>query len=164
MDIPPSLTPPMTLPVHRSLPSDADFTSSLSKWSSFVRKNLNVRWLTFACVVIAVIWFGDLWSHGLGRSERFLHPWDTNTVASHLHRPSTVPPPPTKEEQDIWEPRKNEVRNALKHAWTGYKSLAYPSDELLPVSGGRSDKFFSLSFLPFGPLTLFFYKGIVAGV
>ena len=142
MDIPPSLTPPMTLPVHRSLPSDADFTSSLSKWSSFVRKNLNVRWLSFACVVIAVIWFGDLWSHGLGRSERFLHPWDTTTVSSHLHRPSIVPPPPTKEEQDIWEPRKNEVRNALKHAWTGYKSLAYPSDELLPVSGGRSDKFF----------------------
>ena len=96
MDIPPSLTPPMTLPVHRSLPSDADFTSSLSKWSSFVRKNLNVRWLSFACVVIVVIWFGDLWSHGLGRSERFLHPWDTTTVASHLHRPLTVPPPPTR--------------------------------------------------------------------
>ena len=141
------------LPVHRSssFPSEAGLTSRLSKLPSFLRSKPLVRWLALACIVIAVIWFGHLWS--FGRSELFLHryPWHSpNLNTNHLHRPSIVPPlPPTKEEQDVWEPRKNEVRNALKHAWSGYKSIAYPYDELLPVSGGRSNKFicFPLSYL-----------------
>jgi hypothetical protein len=138
------------LPVHRSLPSEAGLSSRLSKWPSSLRSKPLVRWLALASVVIVVIWFGGLWGHD--RSEFFLYPWDSpNTAtASHLHRPSIVPLPPTKEEQDVWEPRKDEVRNAMKHAWSGYKSIAYPYDELLPVSGGRFNK----SFLPFSYLSV----------
>ena len=141
------------LPVHRSLPSGTDLTSSRSKWPSFVRNNPLVRWLALACIVIAVIWFG----RSLSRSEISLQPWESNTI-KHLH-PLNSPLPPTKEEQDVWEPRKIEVRNALKHAWSGYKSIAYPYDELLSVSGGRSNMFLSLSLslLPFGSLTLSLY-------
>ena len=109
----------------------------------FLSKPL-VRWLSLACVVIAIIWFGVLLS--LRRSELSIHPWDSPNAANtanHLQRPSIIPLPPTKEEQDIWEPRKSEVRNALKHAWSAYMSIAYPNDELLPVSGGRSNKSFS---------------------
>ena len=156
------------LPVHRSSPSEVSPSSHLlSKWP--LSKSM-VRWSTLACVVITIIWIGDLLS--LGRSEHWLRPWDslrtTTATTSHIQRPSIVPLPTTKEEQDVWEPRKNEVRSALKHAWSGYKSIAYPNDELLPVSGGRSNKSFSpLSYLKFDPLTLFyaiFLKGIMAGV
>ena len=148
------------LPVHRHLPSEAGLSSHPFKWSSLVKSKPLARWLALASIVIAIIWFGRLWS--LGRSELFLRPWvspNTTTATNHLHRPSIAPVQPTKEEQDVWEPRKNEVRNALKHAWSGYKSIAYPYDELLPVSGGRSNKFFSFSsLLPLDPLTLIFFK------
>ena len=156
------------LPVHRSssFPSEAGLTSRLSKLPSFLRSKPLVRWLALACIVIAVIWFGHLWS--FGRSELFLHryPWHSpNLNTNHLHRPSIVPPlPPTKEEQDVWEPRKNEVRNALKHAWSGYKSTAYPYDELLPVSGGRSNKFFVSLSHTFRSTDFIVLKAIMAGV
>lgn len=51
-----------------------------------------------------------------------------------------MPKPPTLHEQRIWDARKNEVRESFKHAWSGYKIRAFPSDELLPISGGKSDK------------------------
>ncbi|KJA15407.1 glycoside hydrolase family 47 protein [Hypholoma sublateritium FD-334 SS-4] len=52
-----------------------------------------------------------------------------------------MPKPPTLDEQRIWDARKDEVRESFKHAWSGYKVRAFPSDELLPISGGKSDKF-----------------------
>jgi len=48
---------------------------------------------------------------------------------------------PTNGEQAFWEPKKNEVRDAFKHAWSGYRSMAYPNDELLSLSGGKSNKY-----------------------
>ncbi|KAF8154971.1 glycoside hydrolase family 47 protein [Crassisporium funariophilum] len=59
---------------------------------------------------------------------------------THTNVPSP-PPAPTFEEQQVWEPRKDAVRDAFKHAWKGYKDRAMPSDELLSVSGGRSNKY-----------------------
>ena len=157
------------LPVHRSSESPSEVGGRSFKWPSFVFSKPMVRWSVLACVVIAVIWFGDLLSLA-GKSELLSRPWPwdspittTATTTNHLRLPSNSPRPPTKEEQDVWEPRKNEVRNAFKHAWSGYKSIAYPYDELLPVSGGRSNKFLPPPLLHFGPLTLFF-KGIMAGV
>ena len=73
------------------------------------------------------------------------YPPPNSALAPHLERPLNPPPKPTKEEQDVWEPRKNEVRNAFKHAWSGYKSIAYPNDELLSLSGGASNKLRSFS-------------------
>jgi mannosyl-oligosaccharide alpha-1,2-mannosidase len=138
------------LPVYRSLPSEAGLSSCLSKRPSFVLNKLLLRWLALACVVIAFLWFGDLLS--LGQFEPLLRPLDlpntTTTTTNQFQRPPNVPPPPTKEEQDVWEPRKNEVRNAFKHAWSGYKNIAYPNDELRSLSGGQSNKSFfpSLTF------------------
>ncbi|GLB38849.1 putative glycosyl hydrolase 47 family protein [Lyophyllum shimeji] len=40
-----------------------------------------------------------------------------------------------------WDQRKEEVRQAYIHALVGYKQHAFPSDELLAVSGGKSNKF-----------------------
>ena len=148
------------LPVYRSLPSEGGLSSRLSKRPSFVLNKRLLRWLALACVVIAFLWFGDLLS--FAPFEPLLRPLDltntTTTTTSQFQRPSNVSPPPTKEEQDVWEPRKNEVRNAFKHAWSGYKSIAYPNDELKSLTGGQSNKsFFPLSYLSF-PLTYFFLK------
>lgn len=44
------------------------------------------------------------------------------------------------EEQRMWNTRKMEVREAFKHAWVGYSTQAFPSDELQSVSGGKSDR------------------------
>lgn len=143
----------MLLPEHRSSPSKTDL--STGKRPSFVKQLL--RWLVLACVVITVIRVGDLLSLG-GRFNPLFRPSNDTTTTNRFQRPLNVPPPPTKEEQDFWNSRKNEVRNAFKHAWSGYKSVAYPYDELLPVSGGYSNKFFFPSFLlPFVPLTFFLY-------
>ena len=114
------------------------------------------RWIAFACVaIIAFIWFGGprlANSLSLGPFG-FEYPQPSSALAPHWHleRPLNPPPQPTKEEQDVWEPRKNEVRNAFKHAWSGYKSIAFPNDELLSLSGGTSNKFAFFSF-PFPSL------------
>lgn len=128
------------LPVQRCLPSESGHPSRSTKCRSLSKVLL--RWVVLACLVTAVIWFGD--SLSLRLSETWFRSSDstdtTLKTSSRFQRPLNVPPPPTKEEQDVWEPRKTEVRNAFKHAWSGYKSIAYPNDELLPVSGGQSNK------------------------
>lgn len=128
------------LPTYRS-PTEPDLT----KRPSSILNKLIVRWIGLAVVVIAFIWFaGPLLADTLrtGRSE-FEYPSSTH-VPSHPTLPdlehSNLPPVPSKEEQDIWGPRKNEVRDAFIHAWSGYKKMAYPHDELLSSSGGSSDK------------------------
>ena len=156
------------LPVYRSLPSEGGLSSCLSKRPSFVLNKRLLRWLALACVVIAFLWFGDLLS--FAPFEPLLRPLDltntTTTTTSQFQRPSNVvPPPPTKEEQDVWEPRKNEVRNAFKHAWSGYKSIAYPNDELKSLTGGQSNKSFFFPLLPFISIDLLLFKKVItAGV
>ena len=135
------------LPIHRSSPSEAGLSSCITKRPSFVLTKPLVRWLVLASIVVAFIWFGDLLN--LGRSSqplsRLSDSLNTPTTTTSQQRPSNIPFQPTKEvqvEQDVWELRKNEVRNAFKHAWSGYKNIAYPNDELLSLSGGHSNKSF----------------------
>ena len=148
--------------------SSIDLLSSMTglffcmiKRPSFFLNKLIIRWITFACIAtIAFMWFGGprlATSLSLG-PYGFEYPQPSSALAPHLERPSKPPPQPTKEEQDVWEPRKNEVRNAFKHAWSGYKSFAYPNDELLSISGGTSNKLSFFSFFPFSffPLIFFF--------
>lgn len=149
------------LPIHRSSPSEAGLSSCISKRPSFVLTKPLVRWLVLACVVVAFIWFGDLLNPGRSSEplSRLADSLNTPTTTTGQQSPSNIPsqpnipppqpdippPQPTKEvqvEQDVWELRKNEVRNAFKHAWSGYKNIAYPNDELLSLSGGHSNKFF----------------------
>lgn len=161
------------LPLHRSLPSEAGLSSCLSKRPSFVLSKLLVRWLALAGVIFAVLWFGDLLN--FGRFEPLLRPSNSpdtittatatttttttnqqslsnspdtpTTTTANQQTPSNIPPKATKE-QAVWAQRKNEVRIAFKHAWSGYKNIAYPNDELLSISGGQSNKFFSFPPLP----------------
>jgi mannosyl-oligosaccharide alpha-1,2-mannosidase len=139
----------MLLPIHRLSSSKTGLFSCLTKRPSFLLNKLIIRWIACACIAIAFIWFGgprlaDSLSLVL---SAFKYPPPSSALAPHLERPLNPPPQPTKEEQDVWEPRKNEVRNAFKHAWSGYKSIAYPNDELMSLSGGTSNKL--RSYFPF---------------
>ncbi|KAF5371378.1 hypothetical protein D9615_009662 [Tricholomella constricta] len=55
--------------------------------------------------------------------------------------PPPAGPPPPKDQASVWEERKEEVRRAYVHAYTGYMQHAFPADELLATSGGKSNKF-----------------------
>ncbi|KIM37603.1 glycoside hydrolase family 47 protein [Hebeloma cylindrosporum] len=70
------------------------------------------------------------------------------------------PPPPSLEDQELWNTRKLEVREAFKHAWTGYNTKAFPSDELLAVSGGKSDKYNGWSVTLFDSLDTMWIMGL----
>ena len=129
------------LPTHRFSSSKAGLLSWLSKRPSFLLNNLVIRWLGLTCVVFGFIWFaGPRLANSMSLGFEY-PPLPNPAPPSHIQRPSNPPHQPTKQEQDVWEPRKNEVRDAFKHAWSGYKSIAYPNDELLSLSGGTSNKF-----------------------
>ena len=44
-------------------------------------------------------------------------------------------------EREKWAKRKQKVKNAFARAYVGYRNHAFPSDELKPVSGGKTDKY-----------------------
>ena len=155
----------MLLPIHRLSFPKAGLFSFLTNRHPFPPNKIVIRWIALTCVAIAFfIWFGGprlADSLGLGHSEfeEFEYTLPNSTLAPHIDRPSNPPSQPTKEEQDVWEPRKNEVRNAFKHAWSGYKSIAYPNDELLSISGSSSNKLRSfILFYSFLSILNYFHK------
>ena len=42
---------------------------------------------------------------------------------------------------DVWETRAKDVKEAFLHAYHGYEKYAAPSDELLPLSDSRVNKY-----------------------
>ncbi|KAJ7590997.1 glycoside hydrolase [Mycena floridula] len=50
-----------------------------------------------------------------------------------------LPNPPSND--SLWAGRAQQVRNAFVHAYSGYKKVAFPSDELLPLTAGKVDNF-----------------------
>ena len=130
----------MLLPIHRLFKitsSKAGLFFCLIKFPSFLRiLSKFIIWIVLACVAIAFIWFEGLRltnSESLTQASGFeSYPAPTNDLEG-------------LQAERVWESRKNEVRNAVKHAWSGYKSIAYPNDELLPLSGGTSNKLRSSS-------------------
>lgn len=59
-----------------------------------------------------------------------------------LHEPPlevSIPPSGGKL-PSLWASRKAEVRDAYIHALNGYKKHAFPSDELMSISGRKSNK------------------------
>jgi hypothetical protein len=54
----------------------------------------------------------------------------------------THPPPPFQLPSDstLWDHRAEAVKGAFRHAYAGYERLAFPHDELRPVSGTWDDK------------------------
>ena len=122
----------------------AGIFSIFTERPSFLQSKVLIRWIVLACVAIAFIWFegprlAD--SLGLGSSRFDYPPLPPNpALAPHLEDPLNPLPQPTKQEQYVWDSRKNEVRKAFKHAWSGYKKFAYPNDELMSITGGSSNK------------------------
>jgi hypothetical protein len=87
----------------------------------FVNKKL-LRWLIFFLAVSFCLWF-------LGFIDSFQFP-----------PPPPFRPPPRPSPFN----RSLAVRDAFVHAYSGYLNYASPSDELLPVTGGKVDKYVSL--------------------
>jgi mannosyl-oligosaccharide alpha-1,2-mannosidase len=128
------------LPTHRA-PSAGESLSRLSKGVNPFSKPI-LRFLVLGCCIVLGLWFVSpfftdfLWGPP-GPPPDFDY-FDQGPPAvdsgSQPHRPAV------SEDQAIWSTRRDQVREAFKHAWTGYKTLAYPADELFPVSGGKSNK------------------------
>jgi mannosyl-oligosaccharide alpha-1,2-mannosidase len=144
------------LPTHRSSPSESEPKLSSKRPACFLNKLL-IRWTALTCIIISFIWLvrplvADFLSHG---QVEFDYPSDisslpppsdsldtsSTTTINQLRPPLNTPSQPTKEEQDFWELKKKEVRDAFNHAWSGYRNMAYPNDELMSLSGGKSNKF-----------------------
>ena len=144
------------LPTHRFSSNNLGAGLSFHLPKRFLSGKLGLRWIALSCVVFTFIWFGGRrLANSLNVGFEYL-PTDPHPPPAHIARPSNPHPRPTKEEQDVWEPRKNEVKDAFKHAWSGYKAMAYPNDELLSLSGGSSNKFVSCFLL--SPLLSFAFK------
>ena len=154
----------MLFPNHR-LPFCGSLFSFLNKRPSFLQSQLIIRWIALSCIAIAFIWFGGpLLADSLGLGPFGVeYPPPNTALAPHLERPSNPPPRPTKGEQHVWDLRKNEVRNAFKHAWSGYKSIAYPDDELLSISGGSSNKLRSFFIHFILSIEFFYIQGLTVG-
>ncbi|KJA15404.1 glycoside hydrolase family 47 protein [Hypholoma sublateritium FD-334 SS-4] len=75
-------------------------------------------------------------------------------------RPSTWPAPPRHQEQDKWDPKKIAVRETFRRAWTGYRTTAFPNDELTSLSGGKSNKFNGWAVTVFDSLSTMWLMGL----
>lgn len=53
----------------------------------------------------------------------------------HEHASPTSPA-----EKELWEQRKDTIREAFQHAYSGYEQSAFGFDELLPLSNGTRNK------------------------
>jgi endoplasmic reticulum Man9GlcNAc2 1,2-alpha-mannosidase len=58
---------------------------------------------------------------------------ETNSVEEAI--PILNPTPRVGPDAALWKERSKEVTAAFRHAWKGYKELAWGKDELLPISG-----------------------------
>ena len=147
----------MLFPIHRL---QVLSSSCLIRRPSFLSNKFVFRWIALACILIALTIslklrgprLADILDLGPFHFDDDYPP----PLAPHLERPLNPPSRPTKEEQAVWEPRKDQVREAFKHAWSGYKTIAYPNDELLSLSGGASNKlrFLLLLYMRVLPLIL----------
>ncbi|KAF9466320.1 glycoside hydrolase family 47 protein [Collybia nuda] len=98
---------------------------------------LRGRWIVWGSILITfvIIW---LWSPFTHTSDR------VDSLQPYFWRPFEPQIPdslPLDSNASVWERRKNEVKDAYVHALSGYLKHAFPHDELLSVSGRKSDKF-----------------------
>ncbi|KAF2748854.1 glycoside hydrolase family 47 protein [Sporormia fimetaria CBS 119925] len=74
-----------------------------------------------------------------------------NKIESYIPLPTGTPrtlpriqfdfPEETRAQAKFRTPRQNAVRNEFKRVWDSYRKLAWPKDELMPVSGAGLDTF-----------------------
>ncbi|CAA7263605.1 unnamed protein product [Cyclocybe aegerita] len=146
------------LPTHRVPPSPGrsrfDFTKASN--GKFV-----TRWALLGVTVVALLWFG-----GPLISDMVYGPPEFDYIPPPPRPPGgphvRPPPPPSRPppEQALWDGRADEVREAFRHAWTGYKEKAFPHDELASVSGGSTDKYNGWSVTLFDSLDTMWIMGM----
>ncbi|KDR66394.1 hypothetical protein GALMADRAFT_80958 [Galerina marginata CBS 339.88] len=144
------------LPTHRHPQPTSTLTCVTHRFNVF--RTAVFRWVILASIILGFLWLSGppvgriLWPSPSGPSS-------PDTTAHHV-RPIQPPPSPKPEEQKLWEPRKDEVREAFKHAWNGYRTRAFPADELLAVSGGNSNRFNGWSLTLFDSLDTMWVMGL----
>lgn len=146
------LMAPRMLPIH--IPPTASPKSS--PWGVFGRPQ--VRWLFFGCVFMsfALYWLWSPYYYNIldPSSVGIPLPWIIEPGAPlQSPLPPLSPPQPKPKPQVSWDKRKDEVRDAFVHALTGYMKYAFPDDELLSLSGGKSNKSVTSLFLNFSYLS-----------
>lgn len=130
----------LMLPRYHALPTSptsprSNHLSRLAKSSNPLRR-LAPRWILVACITSIFLFLGTSVMREITWGFPWLYEHNRPLHLKAYPRPSA----PTQDEQAIWDLRKEEVREAFLHAWTGYKTIAFPNDELLPVSGLKSNK------------------------
>jgi hypothetical protein len=94
------------------------------------------RWLAATvCFVVISSWIGRLVIDGALTRTSWTRP------LTYVRYGELDPPI-----QD-WDTIRDEVRDAFLHAWTGYKTRAFPGDELRAVSGGSTNQCVNHPFL-----------------
>ncbi|KAF9474075.1 seven-hairpin glycosidase [Pholiota conissans] len=127
------------LPAHRPPPA-LEHLARLNKSSNPFGKFLT-RWILLGLSLVFVFLFA-----GPAISDFIWAPPEFSEFppapGMHPHkRPPMKRPPPTPEEQRVWDTKKVEVRDTFMHAWKGYKTRAFPNDELSTVTGAKTNRF-----------------------
>jgi hypothetical protein len=156
--------PSTALPTHRRNPLDALVAhSSQSRKGALSSSHFGrpiLRWIGLSTILVAGLWFLSPFFVDTGSLEQTWGkvkqqvPWVNNQP---LPAPPPTPTPkpgeiispdgdPTlplgdpEKEKEKWAKRRQKVKNAFARAYVGYRNHAYPKDELLPKSGGGTDK------------------------
>lgn len=138
------------LPVHsgqRSTDFIINIQSPQRSWPSSIGRPILRCFLFVIGSLIAVCIIVPMLYHIPLLSDRITDQLEKNMRPSHL-RPYPPPRPQPKHDarpHDIGF-KANSVRDAFVHAWEGYQKNAMGHDELLPVSGGNTDQYTTISF------------------
>lgn len=120
------------LPLHRLA---ADGPKSSFRIGRFARRS--VRWIAVSGIFAVSIWIlGSFFVHRGPRLPPVSVGW-TELENAPPPQVTVHKPPPSS----IWDARANQVKEAYLHAFSGYQKHAAPYDELLPISGGRVNKY-----------------------
>jgi mannosyl-oligosaccharide alpha-1,2-mannosidase len=96
-----------------------------------------LRWLPYFLAIPILLWI----FLASPLSETYISgqvPWQGLGQDSGKGAPPFKYHPPDSTAE--WGQRAIRVREAFVHAYSGYREQAFPSDELLPVSGGKVNK------------------------
>ncbi|KAF8628835.1 hypothetical protein AX17_005895 [Amanita inopinata Kibby_2008] len=110
-----------------------------------------IRWIALGTVIVTSIWllhpyFPEYWYERAGLPD-YLQDWpldpivgedkSSDNVTAGLEKlPSHIDDEAVNVRPPDWSQRKEQVKNAFKHALTGYMEHAFPNDELAPLYRG----------------------------
>lgn len=136
------------LPLHNPprTPSCAPVPGSVRRFAQYPSKFVParyVRWLPILLAIPLVLWLLGPYTWRFARPV--VPPFDNGVVQSQPKPSKSFSPPPS-----VWTGHADRVKDAFVHAYGGYMKHAFPSDELLPIGGLKTDKWAVLSSSLFG--------------